>query len=84
MDGVKNVTLGVFDADLTESGQVEVQLAVEIFNPSIVSMSPMGDLSFDMTYNNSYMGTLFAEDVSMFSGSNIFHLHGILAKASTT
>jgi Protein of unknown function (DUF3712) len=80
-DGLKNVTMNVFEVNMTPSNELGVSILTSVRNPSVVAMLPMGRLSFDMYYDDVLLGTLSMPSTNLTQGENEFAFSGILHPA---
>lgn len=84
--GLLGVTLKVFDLTGSNLTAVKAALSVDIVNPSIFSIQPMGDLSFDMYYLGDYVGTALAPNAFL-SGpraSSTVNMSSVITPANLT
>lgn len=68
MKGLKKVTIHSFNLPSDSPGQIDLTINASIHNPSFVSME-IGDMYFDIIYQNTSVGTLYAPDVTMTNGT---------------
>jgi len=69
--GLNDVHLLVFDLTQSTPDYVFVSLQVSLTNPSIVNILPVGDLTFNMFYKDSFIGMMVANNVNLVVGQNI-------------
>ena len=82
--GLKDVELLKFDLSKSTPTQVVLDVTVSIFNPSIVNIVPLGDLTFDLYYDGGYVGQLVSLDASLLMGNNSLTMTGLLAPENMT
>eukprot|EP00002_Diphylleia_rotans_P003357 TRINITY_DN1229_c0_g1_i5.p1 TRINITY_DN1229_c0_g1~~TRINITY_DN1229_c0_g1_i5.p1 ORF type:complete len:1091 (-),score=250.98 TRINITY_DN1229_c0_g1_i5:266-3538(-) len=71
-----NVELLVFDLTKSNATHINVDMQVNMYNPAVLNIDPLGNLEFDIVYKGARMGTLFAENVSVYMGPNILSMAG--------
>lgn len=60
------------------SSDMNVQIQADVFNPSPISVMGVGSMTFDMFYNDQYVGRVLSSNVSLESGTNILNMTGSL------
>ncbi|KJE95312.1 hypothetical protein CAOG_08917 [Capsaspora owczarzaki ATCC 30864] len=84
-NGLKNLTLDVFEMDVDPvTNHAISSVLVSIINPSKVSVVPLGNVTFSMFYQNSYIGSLFSFNLTMLPGVNPTSMAGPLIPANIT
>lgn len=83
-DGLRQVTLLQFDLSQSTDTEVIVDLEVAVQNPSIVSILPLGDLTFELYYEGAYVGMLVSWNASLAQGANRLRMAGQLAPHNMT
>jgi hypothetical protein len=73
-----NVQLTVFDLTASNMTSINVDAIVQITNPSIVSIDPVGNLTFEMFYEDVPIGILYADDASILQGVSTMSTFGYL------
>ena len=82
--GLQDVNLLVFDLTQSTPDTIHVILEVSIQNPSIVSIVPLGDLTFNLFYLGSGIGMMICDNATLVVGSNILHMSGNLVPENLT
>lgn len=77
-DGLSNVTVSAFNMSESTATAIKVSMTASIMNPSVFTIDPLGDLLFDLVFNHSKMGSVFASDVILHPGVNVVPLNGEL------
>ena len=76
--GLQNVTLEVFNLKDSTPTEAVIEMVANVQNPSCTSITPLGDLSFDVVFDGALMGTLHAEDIPLELGSNLIPMNGVM------
>ena len=63
--GLQNVTLEVFNLKDSTPTQAVIEMVANVQNPSCTSITPLGDLSFDVVFGGALMGTLHAKRIDL-------------------
>jgi len=83
--GLPDVQLVTFSMDRSNMTDIIVDLAVRMFNPSIISITPLGWLRFNILYKNSSLGTMFSvSEVNLTTGYNEVKMTGTLQPTNFT
>lgn len=77
MKGLVDTQITAFNVPGDGPGYLNVSVNATIFNPSFVSMH-VGDVFFDITYENWTIGTLLTYDLYLKSGSNQLSMSGVI------
>lgn len=69
----------VFNLTNSNMTNINIDTVVQITNPSIVSITPLGTLEFTLYYNGIYIGNLTANNASLDEGVFLMSASGFLA-----
>jgi hypothetical protein len=83
-NGLTDVSVNVFNMAASTEQHVVANTTVIIQNPSVFAITPVGRLTFDIFYEDSYIGTLRSQDIGLVFGSNFANMVGILAPVNQT
>jgi len=67
------------DVRVAPDNTVIASITGTLYNPSIISLIPLGNLSFTVQYNDSDVGYLRGQQVALYSGINTVTLQGVIA-----
>ena len=83
-DGLSNTTIDSFQVEEDENGDVIVVVTATAFNPSIANILPMGALTLDLYYEDTFIATSQTEVLNVYIGSNTFAMSGVLPQSVET
>lgn len=63
---------------------INAALTVEVYNPSVAAIEPLGDLGNDVYYENSLIGRMYAKNLSLGRGWTSIDLTGTLVNNNST
>lgn len=81
MTGLVNTTVDNFFVPADLPGKLILQINSTIVNPSDTSME-IGDMYFNILYQDQNIGQLYAPNVTLLVGSNILAMSGVISPQS--
>eukprot|EP00026_Physarum_polycephalum_P003917 Phypoly_transcript_03934.p1 GENE.Phypoly_transcript_03934~~Phypoly_transcript_03934.p1 ORF type:complete len:732 (+),score=110.71 Phypoly_transcript_03934:98-2293(+) len=77
MNGLAGTTVDSFSLPGDGPGHLKVAISSSIFNPSFVCMQ-IGDMSFDVIFENNTIGSVTAPNVTLLNGTNHYTMTGVI------
>lgn len=77
LNSFPNITMKSYDMTRSNATHIFLDITVDINNPSVISLSPVGNLRMDIYYKDSLVGEASFHNVSFFKGSNIIDMKGM-------
>lgn len=78
LGNAKNVSIQQFSFKKSTKDHIIASVQAELFNPSVVSILPIGDLVFELIYKDVSVGEMKSNNVSFYAGINNLEMEGII------
>lgn len=78
LSGLKNLEILSSDPSVSDASNVKVAIMSKLNNPSVVEMTEMGDLHFELYYQGEHLGILESLDVHVVRGDNYLNMTGMI------
>lgn len=82
--GLKDASVTSFSLARSNATTAVADLSVRLWNPSIVSIQPLGIMALAVSYHGNDMGYAVASNTSLGAGWNTFQLTGVLSSSNAS